>query len=224
MKSLLLSVNPLVWIVFIVSSIFFVFYPQIDITISSLFYNVEDTFYLSNEWWIKAIYHSVKFFIIGVLLFFIGLSTYNHFKQTTLLHVNFKKTAFLLLVLALGPGLIVNWVFKENFGRARPQNTAIFGSEKEFTPAFIISNQCETNCSFSCGHASGAFFAIALALLATKRRAFYLSLAIGYGFVVGLGRIIQGGHFFSDVIVSFFVVFIVSKMIYYLMFEKNKID
>ncbi len=224
MKSLQSSLHPSIWILFILSSLLFVLYPQIDIEFSSLFYDANEKFYLAHKWWVLVIYHSVKYFIIFSLVVAIGVTSYNYFKNRSILNMTGKKLAFLLLVLALGPGLIVNWVFKENFGRARPQNTEIFGASKAFTPAFVISSECETNCSFSCGHASGAFFAIALALLATKRKKLYLSLAIVYGFLVGLGRVIQGGHYLSDVIVSFFVVFIVSKIIYYFMFEKIRVN
>ena len=220
MKALLLSVHPLIWILFFTSSLAFVYFAPYDIYFSALFYSEEKGFYLRYEWWVQLFYHSVKFFIIGVLLFYIALIVDSYRKKKKSLHVYLKQLLFLVLVLAIGPGLIVNWVFKENFGRARPQNIIEFGSTKTFSPAYIPTNACETNCSFSCGHASGAFFAIALALLARQRRTLALSTAIGYGFLVGLGRIIQGGHFFSDVVVSFFIVFIVSKMLYYLMFEK----
>ncbi len=209
-----------IYISFLILSVFFVVYPQIDLTLHSYLY--DDGFFLSENIFIKFLYHSVKWVIILPLLTVLALATYNKVKSKNILDINFKKFLFLIIVLSVGPGLIVNAIFKENFGRARPAHIVQFGGDKEFTPAFIISDQCSHNCSFASGHASGAFFAMAFAFLFIKRRKLYLNLAIAYGFLVGFARMAQGGHFFSDVMVSFFVVYLVTYITYDLMFINNK--
>ena len=219
MKNMLLSVAWPIWVLFLVSSLFFVLYPEVDIMVTSLFYSEAEGFFLKPSWWVKILYDSVKFVIITTLLVAIALWLWNRFSVKTVGAMTGKKVGYLMLVLALGPGLIVNWVFKENWGRARPAHTEIFGGDKTFVPAFVFSDQCETNCSFSCGHASGAYFVIALALLARRHQPFWMTLAIVYGSAVGLARIVAGGHFFSDVVVSFFIVYIVAKMLHYRMFD-----
>ena len=110
---------------------------------------------------------------------------------------------YLIAVVAIGPGLVVNVVFKDHWGRARPRDVVEFGGAKAFTPAFVISDQCPKNCSFVAGHPSMAFAMVALALVAArKRRAWLIALALTVGAVVGFGRIVQGGHFLSDVVFS----------------------
>ena len=42
---------------------------------------------------------------------------------------------FLVILLALGPGLLVNAVFKEYWGRPRPREVVQFGGKKEFLHA-----------------------------------------------------------------------------------------
>ncbi len=219
MKNMFLSVAWPIWVLFLVSSLFFVLYPQIDITVTSFFYSEAEGFFLKPTWWVTLLYDSVKFVIIVTVLVSIALWLWNRYWAKAIGTMDGKKVGFLLLVLALGPGLIVNWVFKENWGRARPAHIEIFGGDKKFVPAYVFSDQCETNCSFSSGHASGAYFVIALALLARRHQSFWMTLAIVYGSAVGLARIVAGGHFFSDVVVSFFVVYIVAKMLHYRMFE-----
>ncbi len=113
---------------------------------------------------------------------------------------------FLALSMLLGPGLMVNYVFKDHWGRARPAQIEEFGGNAHFTPPWVISNQCDKNCSFVCGHCSVGFALLAIAFVSRRPRV-WLFGAIATGATLGLMRIGQGGHFLSDVLFSFFVVF-----------------
>lgn len=206
----------------IASIIILILLPQIDIEITSLFYSVEHGFYLKDAWWVTLLYNSVPIILKSIVSGVLVLYLINKIFKRKLLQVDGKVTAYLLLVLFLGPGLIVNTAFKDQFGRARPLTTIEFGGDKTFTPPFVISDQCNKNCSFSSGHAAGAFFLIALALLSTKQREWWIALATLYGFSVGLARIVAGGHFFSDVFISYFVVLMVSKLFYELIIRQNR--
>ena len=70
----------------------------------------------------------------------------------------------------LGPGLVVNGILKEHWGRARPRDVTQFGGDRRFTPALVIADQCERNCSFSAGHPSAGFALAALAYASISRR------------------------------------------------------
>lgn len=215
----MLGVSKWIWALFILSSLFFVLFPGVDLEISSLFF--QEHFLSRHETlWVYFLYYSVKYVIIVTMAAFLILWAYNHFKHKTVGNVNGKVVLYLLLVLALGPGLIVNALLKENWGRARPADIIQYHGEKTFTPAFVMSDQCEKNCSFSCGHAAGAFFMMAPAMLLHRRRKSALALAIFYGVSVGIARIAEGGHFFSDVVVSFFIVYILSRGFYSYLFER----
>lgn len=219
MNKKIINVPLYVWIAFLLTSLIFVLFPQIDIFVSSLFYSKESGFFTNNTWYEPILYNSIQPVVTLAIILPMLVWLYNIAAKKDLYHVNRKVILYLLLIIAIGPGLIVNSIFKDHWGRARPAETTLFGGTKEFTPAFIISDQ--GGYSFSCGHAAGAFFLIALALLAQKRRMLWMSLAVGYGIAISYIRIAAGGHFFSDTVVSFFIVYI-TTLIFYGLFFKEK--
>jgi len=221
MKKLFLSVHPFMWLFMLISSLLFVFVPQIDLYVSGLFYTPENHFYLNGGPFEHLFYYSVKPVLFGMLFLGIILWLYNRVSKKTILNFGGKQLLFIVLVAGIGSGLIVNEILKENWGRARPAQTINFGGAKTFTPAFILSDQ--DGYSFSCGHGSGAFILIAVALLFHKHRRLAMSVALSYGALVSLARIVGGGHFFSDTVVSFFVMWIVANMLYYVMFERENV-
>jgi lipid A 4'-phosphatase len=183
------------------------FYPNVDLYISSIFY---DSGFVDNLF-TKFIYKLIPIITIIVSIFIIfgifkprfGITKYGYI--------------FLLITIILGPGVAVNGL-KDSMGRARPMQTKEFGGEKSFSKPLILSDQCNKNCSFVCGHASVGFWLISFAFLYSNRRIFYY--AVGFGSIVGIVRIAQGGHYFSDVIFSFVVVYIVVYGVYILMRKK----
>jgi lipid A 4'-phosphatase len=127
--------------------------------------------------------------------------------------LSIRAIIFLLATLAVGPGLVVNAVFKDHWGRARPRDVAEYGGTREFTPAFVVSDECDANCSFVSGHASIPFAFAALGLVWRRRRRLIYGGAAVFGGLVGLGRIAQGAHFLSDVIFSGILVFAVAYLL-----------
>jgi lipid A 4'-phosphatase len=112
-----------------------------------------------------------------------------------------RQVLFLVLSLALGPGLIVNGILKEWWGRARPSDIVPFGGEATYSPPWMIADQCATNCSFVSGHAAMGFWVVAFALLVPRPvRGWAVVAALLFGTVVGGARIVVGGHFLSDVV------------------------
>lgn len=63
------------------------------------------------------------------------------------------------------------------------------------------------NCSFVSGHAALGFYTIALAWVVRRRRRLWLAVGIGVGALVGLGRLLQGGHFLGDVVFAFWATY-----------------
>ncbi len=149
----------------------------------------------------------------------LALLSYNLIRKRALGPFNTRVALYLLAALALGPGLVVHTVFKDHWGRARPRDVIEFGGDRTFTPAFVISDQCDRNCSFVAGHSSMGFYFLALAFLARRRR-YRVYLAVGgFGGLTGLGRIAQGAHFLSDVIFSGLLVFAVAYVLFYYIFR-----
>ena len=76
----------------------------------------------------------------------------------------------------LGSGIIANWYFKDQWGRARPVHITEFGGDKIFTQAFVKSDQCERNCSWISGESSAAFSFLVGTLILKKPYFFVLNL------------------------------------------------
>ena len=194
------------WItlLFLVLAVVFVGWPELDMWVASQFYFGDDGFKYEDQWLIVFIYDVFKelprYLVPGlvVALLMTYLSRFDWVKHR-------KPIVFLLMVLLLGPGLIVHAVFKDTWDRARPRHLQEFGGEWHFTPAFVVANECEKNCSFVSGHAAMGFYWLALAWPLGKRRWLIPGLLMGAG--VGAVRIIQGGHFLSDVIFAGFFVY-----------------
>jgi len=218
MNKKLLNIPLFIWVLFFLSSLLFILFPQIDIYISSLFY--EDGFYLKGSLYEKIFYKSVPIVVTTLAIGSLSIFTYNYFSKKNILGLNKRVTLYIVLVLALAPGLIVNSTLKENWGRARPADIVHFGGTKEFTPAFVLSDQGGN--SFSSGHGAAAFSLLGFALLARSRKKLWISLALSYGVAVSFARIIGGGHFFSDNVTSFFIVYITSYALYGYFFEDKK--
>jgi lipid A 4'-phosphatase len=197
---------------FAVSSLLLMAFPRIDLYVSGIFFH--DSFHLSRQWWATFMHESLGYFICLAIASVLGLYLFNKVRKRNVCGIDGNKVAYLLLVLIVGAGLIVNGALKDTVGRARPRDIAEFGGSKHYTPPFIPSHECSTNCSFSSGEAAGGFFALALALALSRRRRVFVSAA-GFGAFVSFCRVASGAHFFSDTVVSFFVMLIVADAFYY---------
>ncbi|MDR2883736.1 MAG: phosphatase PAP2 family protein [Deferribacteraceae bacterium] len=222
---IILGISPIFIVLFVVFALLFHANPQWDIEFSNLFYTPSDDFYMADRWWAYGIYRGVHIAtaaVIAILALFIIATVLTH--NDKLFSITRKAAIYMLIVMILGPGLTVNTLLKDNVGRARPAHVTEFGGDLIFTPAFEISNQCDNNCSFVSGHAAFGFYWVALALLATsavwKRRWIALTAVLGIG--IGLVRVIQGRHFLSDVIFSFFFVYAVATIVYWIMYGRYK--
>jgi len=181
-------------------------WPAIDLATSHAFYRAGSGF--SHSAILGAIHANLRYFVIAiVVLAAAALAAWKRRRRAAL---------YLLLALALGPGLVVNTVFKDHWGRARPTQIVEFGGTQKFTPVFVPADQCMTNCSFPAGDPAVGFFLVSAALLvpglATRRWA--IAGAVAVGAALGLMRIAQGGHFLSDVVASGFLVTGLSWLLY----------
>ena len=94
------------------------------------------------------------------------------------------------------------------WGRARTNDILELGGDKIFTPWFELSKSCVNNCSFVSGDASVGFSLILIYFL-TKNILFFWA-ALFSGLVLGLTRIVEGGHFLSDILMACIIVFFLS--------------
>ncbi len=147
------------------------------------------------------------FFLLGLAVLLLGLASW--VLQRPLLGITPRRAFFVVVSMALIQGLVIDVYLKSGFGRARPREVEAFGGDLLFTPFYLVSDACRSNCSFVSGHAGMAFSVVALSFLPQTRRGRLLVLAgaILFGLVTGWMRVIQGAHFLSDVLFSGMVVF-----------------
>jgi lipid A 4'-phosphatase len=118
----------------------------------------------------------------------------------------------------------VNTILKDYCGRARPFQVSEFGGRRHFTPAFVITDQCKTNCSFVSGDASLGYFGLAFFFVTRRRRVVIASAAVLAGTLIGLVRMAQGAHFLSDVIFAAVFTFLAGWLLYFLILRPRHFD
>ena len=127
------------------------------------------------------------------------------------------QAVFVLLCFVIGPGLLVNAVFKDHWGRPRPEQVQNFGGAEQYVPPAKY-NAAGNGKSFPSGHSSVGFALIAFFFIWRKKHPLLASLAIvvslTLGGLLGAARMAAGGHFLSDVIWSMFISFLVCAGLY----------
>ncbi len=206
-----------------VTSIFWV--TDLDLQVAQYFYHPEN-----QDAWFEGDYFLWDFFyqlgpVISILIavgsiFIIMLSglrkRWNHLRV---------KAVFILVCFVVGPGLIVNALFKDHWGRPRPAQVIELGGTEAYVPPLMF-NASGDGKSFPSGHSSVGFALIAFYFLFRRKSRVLARLALALSLVIGslLGgaRIAAGGHFLSDVLWSAFITFLVSLGLYTLF--KKKIE
>lgn len=204
---------------FILLSVFFYAVPQFDLWVAGLFWQPEEGFALNDNPVVQFIYVVFRYmphFLVPALLILLILPW---FKQS--LKPSRKYTGFLLVVLLVGPGIIVHPILKDNWDRPRPRDVQQFGGQLEFSPAFVMADQPGKNQSFASGHAAMGFFFMAFAWVFRQRR--YLLGGMLIGSLVSLGRMVQGGHFVSDIVTAGFIVYFTCQVFAYYMLGDYRI-
>lgn len=191
---------------FAICALIFTLWPQLDLATSQIFFDpVSKTFSAGKTPAIEVIYRvfaKIHFLLLLVLIPLAIVQRQRHQQGDVR-----KKwlPSFLLAALLLGPGLLGNVVLKDNsIGRARPNEVLQFGGGDQFTPAFAYSGACDHNCSFISGHAAIGFYFIGIGWMLRSATAYFFGLLLGA--TVGLTRIIQGGHFLSDVVFAYWLI------------------
>lgn len=197
--------HPVYWVTMLVLllSVPFLMIPEIDLWISSLFADSQNHFWLKDEWFPyrlrKLGIFAPRLIIILLALFVVARLFWPELKKLfSLSHI-----LFLLASAALGPGLLINLLLKANWGRARPVQTDIFGGDWPFSEIWVMVDHCPGNCSFVSGEGSMSFWLLGLVILLPKewwKASFWI--ALGFTLLFSLNRIAFGGHYFSDILLS----------------------
>lgn len=189
---------------FCLLSLIFLAVPSLDLSVSALFYEPGQGFWATNDATLKLVREvgaTITATVMGFSLFALGLGAVMGRRLPRLPRPS--DALYVVAVYALGPALIVNAIFKEVFGRARPREVIEFGGWLDFSPVWTIHGGCVGNCSFVSGEASSAMALVAIVWLVPKAwRKPALVGTVTTGVVLSLNRIAMGGHFLSDVLLS----------------------
>ena len=101
------------------------------------------------------------------------------------------QALYLILTLALGPGLRVNVIFKDHWGRPRPREVKELGGALPYQ-TFTEKGLGGRGKSFPCGHSSMGYYFVAFYFLWRRRHpgraAVALALTAVYGTLIGAAR------------------------------------
>ncbi|MDC3021834.1 phosphatase PAP2 family protein [Pelagibacteraceae bacterium] len=197
-----------------ISCLFITASPSLDLYISSLFYLGDSQFLVNTHYYISIFFREVL--LPFILLYILVLPVVGRFTKIDNIFFNYKfnvKEIFLLwgsqVIIVL---IFVNFVLKNFWGRARPNDVLELGGKEIFSPWYEMSNTCLTNCSFVSGDASVGFSIIILYLITKK--IIFLYASIISGFLLGLIRIVAGGHFLSDIFFAGFFIVILNIILF----------
>lgn len=185
---------------------------NIDLQLSDQFYLPSLGWYLADEAPWRWLYDYGELPAIGLALGAFCVLVGSRWRQGWCSHR--RRCLFIVLAVALGPGLAINGVLKPTWGRPRPRQVTEFGGDKAYRPWYQPAGlSAAANKSFPSGHAAMGFVLVVGVVLLPCRGAglrwAWVAGALGYGGLMGLGRIVQGGHFLSDVLGSAAVVMVV---------------
>lgn len=221
-------------------------YGALDLGISGIFYD--------NGWYHRDVLfwrllNENDYYIIGILGIFglfmviVGLTGQKRKLWT-------RYGLFLLVTGAMTAGVVMNLIFKNNWGRWRPRDTTFFGGDHEFyavwDPCWLIDPATiGEGDSFPAGHPSAftvyilVFFIFkhpeviarltgefkewkVVACRITKWAA--LIISISGGVLMGMARVVAGMHFASDVLWNFAITYFISAFFYYIIFRMPKYE
>jgi lipid A 4'-phosphatase len=205
------------------ASALFLFAPEIDLATSRLFYDAKGGFVLSDWPPVIVLYRAVLSISWGLLIL-VGLgAAWLFLLGRPLWRLDRKALVFLVVSMAVAPGLLANSLLKDHWGRARPVQVEAFGGPHRFTPALLPVAECDENCSFVSGHAALGFALVGFAFLLRpgRTRRGWIAVAIGFGALVGLGRIAQGAHFLSDVVFAGLLVYGVTALLHWWIVQRD---
>ena len=196
--------NRFVFCFAVVAGLFFFFFPSIDIDVTTAFYlgKFDSDYFVYDLIYnmIRPVSFVVVFYLFFEIVFFLFMGTS--------ICLPWKSALFFLLCWLIGPGLIVNVVFKDHYGRPRPNQISNFGGKYDYVRAFELSKSCHKNCSFVSGHASVGFVFLGLSFIYRKQRYWITLGSLLAGGGIGYVRVAQGGHFLSDVVFSFIFTYL----------------
>lgn len=195
-------------------ALFAPFTPAIDMFVSGMCYSPEHGFCDHSFFRFLFKYGEIFGIVTGAITSFIFL--FSCFQS------KWKKwrrgCCAMVLTLVIGAGLITNVILKGHWGRPRPKQVIEFGGHNCYRPFWHPNLNVKNNPqkSFPSGHVAMGCYFFCLCLIGKRYRSktlfrtgLVLTIFLGGGLMIT--RVVQGGHFVSDVIASAIIMWYISK-------------
>ncbi len=190
--------------------------PYLDLAVSERFYIQGIGFY--NNTFFQALFRYGELFglatgALAASVFFLSFFVPQWKKWR-------RATFMITATLVIGAGLLTNVLFKGYWGRPRPKQVENFGGKHAYrsfwNPNFHTRHDPQK--SFPSGHAAMGFYFLSVCFVGRRLKSrpliitgCILTLALGGSLMVT--RVVQGGHFFSDVVASLVLMWLVTLAI-----------
>ncbi|MGO4916737.1 phosphatase PAP2 family protein [Pseudogemmobacter sp. W21_MBD1_M6] len=200
----------------------FTAFPGIDLWVSGQFYSPVTGFWLAGN----PVLHATRMVLWAASLLILVPTIFGlvvSMGAGRARQIPRRIWVFVLGVYVLGPGLLVNAVLKQHWGRARPSDTQPFGGTAQFTAPLDITDQCAQNCSFVSGEASvgvAAALVIGISFWFRVQEKHRITLIAGLAFPAALMacmRVATGRHFLSDIMIAGFLMATIALILFRIM-------
>jgi lipid A 4'-phosphatase len=216
----------LIWASFFLALALFTMAPNLDLLVSARFYSAQSGFFHGDAPLTLALYkwtpHIGRALIVLLVMYALLarlLSRWFASRGKSDLALRSKgpwrhAAIVALCCMLLGPGLLIEGVLKNSMGRPRPIQIEQFGGDQVYLGAWTPGHDPEHHRSFVSSHAAAGFALLSLGVTCGpvwRRR--WLFIGIATGSMVGMGRMLQGGHFLSDIVFAFYAVWVPCDLI-----------
>lgn len=203
-------------------SAFFLVFPGLDFWASGLFYSPPDGFWAQHNPFLQKVRHLGPYLVRVIAVCSVAILVLKLLLPGRPPIVPLRKPIFLISTLILGPGILVNAILKDNWGRPRPRSVEEYGGELPFQPVWKMTDYCDRNCSFVSGEGSAGIWLVAMAFMVPKawRKAvmgFVLPLCV----ILSVNRVAFGGHFLSDTMLAWGLTFLVILSVHWLLYKRR---
>ena len=188
-----------------------------------LSYSANSGFYGSSSSLCDLIYEATPYLVLLLLALPLVVFFTDMGKRSKIQVLRVGLITYLSVILILG--VIINLSLKTYWGRPRPR--AFVTNAENYRDFWQVNwHQSDIDNSFPSGHASvGFLFGLPFYTLTRKYR--YIVYSCLLGIIIGTVRILQGGHYVTDVFFAAVIVFIgyylITKVVNYFL-PVNKIQ
>lgn len=204
-------ISPKIWIPIV---LFLVYVPMssfLDLQIATFFANVQHKFHPPSWTWTVYRYGLIPgqlLFVVSFCTLCVGIFFWRKSPVT-------KASLYLSLTLVIGSGGVGHAMLKQFWPRPRPKQSILFGGKYPYLPLWkpYTGNKDRNLRSLPSGHATMGFYFFALYFVGKRYQKRWLActgmlVAILLGGLLGWIRMAQGGHYFSDIVVSCLIMWL----------------